>query len=127
LNNLGGGGVDGAKFRTNYTRKKKTRLTVGKKSFENAKEEESEEEDAACRVDVKHQQQFEMIKEANEEYLKLKARADAGEAISKKQLFLSRPPNNTIILNYGPIPGRQPTIFFSYPPFLKMQRPYKPD
>lgn len=40
--------------------------------------------------------------------------------MSKKEIFLMRPPNNTIILNYGPIPGRQPTIFFSYPTFLKM-------
>lgn len=45
LNNLGGGGVDGAKFRTNYTRKKKTRVTLGKKAIEDAKDEESEEED----------------------------------------------------------------------------------
>ena len=47
--------------------------------------------------------------------------------LSKKEMYLMRPPNNTIILNYGPIPGRQPTVFFSYPAFLKMQRPYKKD
>ena len=47
--------------------------------------------------------------------------------LSKKEIYLMRPPNNTIILNYGPIPGRQPTVFFSYPTFLKMQRPYKKD
>jgi len=28
------------------------------------------------------------------------------EGLSKKEIFLMRPPNNTIILNYGPIPGR---------------------
>ena len=50
-----------------------------------------------------------------------------GEPLSKKQLFLLKPPSKTIILNYGPIPGRPPTIFFSYPAFLKMQRPYKKD
>ena len=44
--------------------------------------------------------------------------------LTPKEIFLLRPPNNTIILNYGPIPGRPPTIFFSYPPFLKIQRPY---
>ena len=44
--------------------------------------------------------------------------------LTPKEIFLQRPPNNTIILNYGPIPGRPPTIFFSYPPFLKIQRPY---
>ena len=52
---------------------------------------------------------------------------EKGEEIDKKELFLAKPPNDTIILNYGPIPGRQPTIFFSYPAFLKMQRPYKQD
>lgn len=68
-----------------------------------------------------------MIKESNAEYLALKKRADAGEQISKKQLFLQRPPNNIIVLNYGPIPGRKPTVFFNYPSFLKMQRPFKQD
>ena len=41
-----------------------------------------------------------------------------------QEIFLARPPNNTIVLNYGPIPGRPPTIFFNYPPFLNLQRPY---
>lgn len=125
LNNLGSGHSDGAKFRTNYTRKMKRRTGIGKKSA-NAAEEESEDE-GLNKDDDKHQQQFELIQESNEEYKRLKARADAGEQISKKQLFLARPPSNTIILCYGPIPGRQPTVFFNYPPFLKMQRPYKPD
>ena len=49
------------------------------------------------------------------------------EGLNKREAFLMRPPNNTIILNYGPIPGRLPVVFFSYPPFLKMQRPYKKD
>jgi hypothetical protein len=49
------------------------------------------------------------------------------EGLNKKEAFLARPPNNTIILNYGPIPGRPPVVFFSYPPFLNMQRPYKKD
>lgn len=47
-----------------------------------------------------------MIKESNAEYMALKKRMEAGENISKKQLFLQRPPNNVIVLNYGPIPGR---------------------
>lgn len=47
--------------------------------------------------------------------------------MTKKEIFLKRPPNNKIVLNYGPIPGRAPSIFFNYPPFLKMQRPFKPD
>jgi hypothetical protein len=51
----------------------------------------------------------------------------AGQSINKKQAFLMKPPSKTIILNYGPIPGRPPTIFFSYPQFLKIQRPYKKD
>jgi len=42
------------------------------------------------------------------------------EGLNKREAFLARPPNNTIILNYGPIPGRLPVVFFSYPPFLKM-------
>lgn len=50
-----------------------------------------------------------------------------GTPLTKKQLFLLKPPSNTIILNYGPIPGRPPTIFFSYPAFLKIQRPYQKD
>jgi hypothetical protein len=44
-----------------------------------------------------------------------------------QQIFLEKPPNNKIVLLYGPIPGRQPSIFFNYPPFLKMQRPFKQD
>jgi len=44
----------------------------------------------------------------------------SGQTLNKKQLFLLKPPNKTIILNYGPIPGRPPTIFFSYPAFLKL-------
>ena len=47
--------------------------------------------------------------------------------MTKKEIYLKRPPNNKIVLNYGPIPGRAPSIFFNYPPFLKMQRPFKPD
>lgn len=47
--------------------------------------------------------------------------------MSKKEIYLKKPPNNKIVLNYGPIPGRAPSIFFNYPPFLKMQRPFKPD
>jgi len=42
------------------------------------------------------------------------------EGLSKREAFLARPPNNTIILQYGPIPRRNPVVFFSYPPFLKM-------
>ena len=41
---------------------------------------------------------------------------------SLKEAFLRRPANNVVTLNYGPIPGRQPTVFFNYPPFLKMNR-----
>ena len=47
--------------------------------------------------------------------------------MTKKEIYLRRPPNNKVVLNYGPIPGRAPSIFFNYPPFLKMQRPFKPD
>ena len=50
-----------------------------------------------------------------------------GKDKSLKEAFLRRPPNNTITLLYGPIPGRAPTIFFAYPPFLKITRPYKQD
>ena len=46
---------------------------------------------------------------------------------NKKQLYLAKPPNNRIVLCYGPIPNRRPTVFFNYPPFLKMQRPYDAD
>ena len=34
---------------------------------------------------------------------------------------------NIITLTYGPVPGRPPTIFFNYPPFLQMQRPFVPN
>ena len=50
-----------------------------------------------------------------------------GKDRSLKEAFLRRPPNNIITLQYGPITGRSPTIFFNYPPFLKIQRPYKSD
>lgn len=51
----------------------------------------------------------------------------AGKDRSLKDAFLRRPPNNTITLTYGPIPGRPPTIFFNYPPFLQTQRPFVPN
>ena len=44
----------------------------------------------------------------------------AGQKLKKKHLLMMQPPNRTIILNYGPIPGRPPTIFFSYPLFLNI-------
>lgn len=51
----------------------------------------------------------------------------AGQEMNKKQLYLAKPPNNRIVLCYGPIPNRKPTVFFNYPPFLKLQRPYDAD
>lgn len=42
-----------------------------------------------------------------------------GKDRSLKDAFLRRPPNNIITLHNGPIPGRPPTIFFNYPPFLQ--------
>ncbi len=41
-----------------------------------------------------------------------------GKDRSLKEAFLRRPPNNLITVQEGPIPGRQPSIFFQYPPFL---------
>ena len=32
-----------------------------------------------------------------------------------------------IIMAYGPIPNREPCVFFNYPAFLKIQRPYQED
>ena len=49
-----------------------------------------------------------------------------GKDRSLKDAFLRRPPNNVITLTYGPVPGRPPTIFFNYPPFLQLQRPFVP-
>ena len=46
---------------------------------------------------------------------------------SLKEAFLRRPANNVVTLYYGPIPGRQPTVFFNYPPFLKMNRSSAPN
>lgn len=48
-----------------------------------------------------------------------------GKDRSLKEAFLRRPPNNVITLHYGPFLGRLPSIFFNYPPFLKIQRPYR--
>ena len=28
-------------------------------------------------------------------------------------------------MTYGPIPGRHPTVFFTYPAFLKIERPFE--
>ena len=50
-----------------------------------------------------------------------------GKDRSLKEAFLRRPPNNLITVMYGPIPGRAPTVFFNYPPFLQIQRPYRQD
>jgi len=47
-----------------------------------------------------------------------------GQKLKKKYMLMLKPPNRTVILNYGPIPGRPPSIFFSYPLFLNIQRPY---
>jgi len=52
---------------------------------------------------------------------------DAGFQGQGQDAYLNRPPSHTIILCYGPIPGRPPVVFFSYPAFLKMQRPYQKD
>ena len=59
--------------------------------------------------------------------MQLIQRKQAGEVISKKILFLKRPPNNHVILQYGPIAGRPPTIFFPYPQFLNTNRMFKPE
>lgn len=50
-----------------------------------------------------------------------------GKDRSLKEAFLRRPPNNIISVMYGPVPGRAPTVFFNYPPFLQIQRPYRQD
>ena len=47
--------------------------------------------------------------------------------MTKREKYLKKPPNNNVVLTYGPIPGRAPSVFFNYPAFLKMQRPYKPE
>jgi hypothetical protein len=111
-------------MKTKFSRNTKSRVKKKKKPTDSAMAEESNDEK---QDDEEDQTQLQMIQESNEEYLALKARMEAGENISKKQLFLQRPPNNVIVLNYGPIPGRVPTIFFNYPSFLKMQRPFKQD
>jgi hypothetical protein len=35
--------------------------------------------------------------------------------------------DDLIIMAYGPIPNREPCVFFNYPSFLKIQRPYQED
>ena len=50
-----------------------------------------------------------------------------GKDRSLKEAFLRRPANNVITVHYGPIQGRPPTVFFTYPPFLNKSRPYKQD
>lgn len=47
--------------------------------------------------------------------------------MTKREKYLKKPPNNQVVLSYGPIAGRAPSIFFNYPHYLKMQRPYKAD
>lgn len=42
--------------------------------------------------------------------------------LSKKQLFLIRPPNRIVTLISGPFPGRNPSVFFPYPLFLNKKR-----
>jgi hypothetical protein len=43
-----------------------------------------------------------------------------GLELSKKEKFLAKAPNKKIVVHWGPIPGRQPTVFFNYPPYLGM-------
>jgi hypothetical protein len=47
-----------------------------------------------------------------------------GKDRSLKEAFLRRPPNNIVTLQEGPIPGRHPSIFFQYPPFLNIKRQF---
>lgn len=40
--------------------------------------------------------------------------------MTKREKYLKKAPNNNVVLTYGPIPGRAPSVFCNYPPFLKM-------
>lgn len=42
---------------------------------------------------------------------------------AQRKAFLIRPPNQMITLIKSVFPGRDPFLYFPYPPFLKMQRP----
>jgi hypothetical protein len=79
-----GGANDQKGFKTKVSRRK-SRGIKKKKPEQDAAEESGEEKNDE---DEDQSTQFEMIKESNAEYMALKKRAEAGEAISKKQLFL---------------------------------------
>ena len=51
--------------------------------------------------------------------------ADGNTKPKLKELFLQRPPNNSVVLLKSQFNKRSPTIFFPYPNFLKMQRKYE--
>ena len=52
----------------------------------------------------------------------------ANEQISSEAApDLMKMEEDLIIMAYGPIPNREPCVFFNYPSFLKIQRPYQDD
>lgn len=48
---------------------------------------------------------------------------DRAKNIADRDLYLRRPPNQTVTLIKSQFGGRDPYLFFPYPPYLNIQRP----
>jgi hypothetical protein len=48
---------------------------------------------------------------------------DRAQKIAERDIYLRRPPNQTVTLIKSTFAGRDPYIFFPYPPYLNIQRP----
>ena len=44
---------------------------------------------------------------------------DRARKLAERDAYLKRPPNQTITLIKSQFPGRDPFLFFPYPPYLK--------
>lgn len=53
--------------------------------------------------------------------------SDKAQKRANREAFLKRPPNQMVTFIKSPFPGREPVLFFPYPPFLKKQRPLPQD
>ena len=52
---------------------------------------------------------------------------DRAQKLAERDLYLRRPPNQTVTLIKSQFAGRDPYLFFPYPPYLNIQRPLPQD
>lgn len=52
---------------------------------------------------------------------------DRAKKLAERDAYLRRQPNQTITLIKSQFPGKDPFLFFPYPPYLNIQRPLPTD